>query len=78
MRRTATIAQTKTKGFTIRGTGQWRQPTLSDALETVTIQGFEWVRFRPLSGPSKLLTCDYAADQRFASDFDKTTTTQTP
>jgi hypothetical protein len=54
---------------------------LSDALETVTLQGFQWARFRPLKGPSTLLTCDAASDVRFATAFDSSkasSTTATP
>jgi hypothetical protein len=55
MRRTAVIFQTKTKGYRIRG-GRLRahQPTLSDAVETVIVGGFSFVRFRLLKGGSCL------------------------
>ncbi len=77
MRRTATIAQTKTKGFTIRGQGHWREQTLTDSLTIVSDQGFKWVRFRPLTGTSTLLTCYTSEAHRFAVDFDRDTTTPT-
>jgi len=74
MKRTATIAQTKTKGFTIRGQGHWRDQTLTGSLAKVTDQGFEWVRFRPLTGASALLQCYTAEAHRFAVEFDRDNT----
>lgn len=76
MRRTATIAQTKTKGFTIRGQGHWSEKTLTDSLAKVSDQGFEWVRFRPLTGASDILQCYTTEAHRFAVEFDRDNTAQ--
>lgn len=72
MRRTATITQTKTRGYTIRARGNFRQGSLADALETLALLGWNWARFRPLVGVSKLLTIDERESLRFAAEFDLT------
>lgn len=59
MRRTATITETKTKGFTIRMPHALaHQANLEDAVETVRVCGLEWIRFRTLNGVSKRYLAD--------------------
>jgi hypothetical protein len=70
VRRTATITQTKTKGFTIRGLGRWRESTLKAALKKVDEWGHFWARFRPLNGASVLLAADSIESLHFCTQFE--------